>query len=156
MVKGKPPSSFPPLLGEHHSRLSVSHASWSRMGHLATSSYDDTVKLYDLSGAAKWKPGQDLEGDQLSPAHVIPHNNQTGRWVTILKPQWQVQPADGVDKFAIANMNRFVDIYGSDGAQLAQLGGDAGITAVPAVAELHPVHNWVAGATGSGKLCLWM
>lgn len=147
--------NHPALLGEHHSRLSVSHASWSRTGYLATSSYDDTVKIYDLSGVAKWKPGQDLGGD-LSPAQAIPHNNQTGRWVTILKPQWQTNPADGVDKFAIANMNRFVDIYGSDGRQIAQLDGEDSITAVPAVAELHPVCNWVAGGTGSGKLCLWL
>ncbi|RYP72129.1 hypothetical protein DL769_004513 [Monosporascus sp. CRB-8-3] len=156
MIKGKPPS-HPTLLGEHASRLSVSHASWSRTGHLATSSYDDTVKIYDLSGASKWnKAGHSpLEKDPLEPTHVIPHNNQTGRWVTILKPQWQTRPADGVDKLAIANMNRFVDVYGADGAQLAQLGGED-ITAVPAVAELHPVRNWVAGATGSGKLCLWL
>ena len=158
MIKGKPPYDHPSLLGEHPSRLSVSHASWSRTGHVVTSSYDDTVKLYDLSGAAKWKAGQDLseDGDGLMPSHVIPHNNQSGRWVTILKPQWQAAPADGVDKFTIANMNRFVDVYGSDGAQLAQLGGEDSITAVPAVAELHPIHNWVAGGTASGKLCLWM
>jgi hypothetical protein len=91
----------------------------------------------------------------MEPATEIRHNNQTGRWVTILKPQWQLHPADGVSKFAIANMNRFVDVYDSEGTQLAQLSGE-GITAVPAVAELHPTHNWVAGGTGSGKLCLWM
>ncbi|KAI1495776.1 WD40-repeat-containing domain protein [Biscogniauxia marginata] len=155
MIKGKGELRHPSLLGEHHSRLSVSHASWSRGGHLATSSYDDTVKIYDMSDAMKWKPGQDLSEKQMTPAHSIPHNNQTGRWVTILKPQWQINPADGVHKFAIANMNRFVDIYDSDGKQLAQLDGE-GITAVPAVAEFHPTHNWVAAGSGSGKLCLWM
>ncbi|KAI0018930.1 WD repeat-containing protein NCU09302/NCU11420 [Xylariomycetidae sp. FL0641] len=155
MIKGKGELRHPSLLGEHHSRLSVSHASWSRGGYLATSSYDDTVKVYDLSDAAKWKPGQDLSDKQMSPAHKIPHNNQTGRWVTILKPQWQHNPADGVEKFAIANMNRFVDIYDSNGKQLAQLEGE-GITAVPAVAEFHPTHNWVAAGNGSGKLCLWL
>ncbi|KAI1207498.1 WD repeat-containing protein NCU09302/NCU11420 [Annulohypoxylon truncatum] len=155
MIKGKGELRHPSLLGEHQSRLSVSHASWSRGGHLATSSYDDTVKVYDMSGAAKWKPGQDLSDEQMRPAHSIPHNNQTGRWVTILKPQWQARPADGVEKFAIANMNRFVDIYDGGAKQLAQLDGE-GITAVPAVAEFHPTLNWLAGGTGSGKLCLWM
>ncbi|KAI0402300.1 WD40-repeat-containing domain protein [Xylaria palmicola] len=154
MIKGKGDLRHPSLLGEHQSRLSVSHASWGRSGHIATSSYDDTVKIYDASGAADWKPGHDLPEAQMQPGVRIPHNNQTGRWVTILKPQWQASPADGVDKFAIANMNRFVDVYDQDGKQLAQLDGD-GITAVPAVAEFHPVHNWVAGGSGSGKLCLW-
>ncbi|CAJ2508495.1 Uu.00g135210.m01.CDS01 [Anthostomella pinea] len=154
-IKGKGELRHPSLLGEHHSRLSVSHASWSRGGHLATSSYDDTIKVFDMSGASKWKTGHDISEDEMTPSHTIPHNNQTGRWVTILKPQWQVNPSDGVDKFAIANMNRFVDIYDYNGKQLGQLEGD-GITAVPAVAEFHPTHNWVAGGTGSGKLALWM
>ncbi|KAL7620103.1 hypothetical protein AAE478_010653 [Parahypoxylon ruwenzoriense] len=179
MIKGKGKHHHPSLLGEHYSRLSVSHVSWSRGGHLATSSYDDTIKIYDMSDAMKWKPGQDLSEKHMSPAHTIAHNNQTGRWVTILKPQWQINPMDAVEKFAIANMNRFVDIYDSKGKQLGQLDGE-GITAVPAVAEFHPVLNWLrrvllpkkllkyyvsektdlrfsqAGGTGSGKLCLWM
>lgn len=49
----------------------------------------------------------------------------------------------------------FVDVYSADGTQLAQLGGE-GLTAVPAVAVLHPNKDWIAGGTASGKLCLWM
>ncbi|KAJ4164040.1 hypothetical protein LMH87_005731 [Akanthomyces muscarius] len=154
-VSGKGDLRHPALLGEHSSRLSVSHASWSAGGQLATSSYDDTIKIYNFAEAGKWSPGQDIDESILEPAHVIKHNNQTGRWVTILKPQWQLRPNDGYQKFAIGNMNRFVDIFASDGSQLAQLGGD-GITAVPAVAHCHPSMDWVAGGNGSGKLCLWM
>lgn len=60
-----------------------------------------------------------------------------------------------MQRFCIGNMNRFIDIYTATGEQLAQLGDDS-ITAVPAVAQLHPRNDWVAGATASGKLCLWM
>ncbi|KAG6041522.1 hypothetical protein E4U41_003825, partial [Claviceps citrina] len=154
-ITGKGPLRHPALLGEHESRLSVSHASWSPAGHVATSSYDDTVKIYDFSAvAAGWSPGVDLPPSAMEPAHVVRHNNQTGRWVTILKPQWQRRPGDGIQKLVIANMNRFVDVFASDGSQLAQLGGE-GITAVPAVAHFHPTMDWVAGGNGSGKLCLW-
>ncbi|KAF4120932.1 WD40 repeat [Geosmithia morbida] len=155
-IEGEGPDMrHPVLLGEHESRLSVSHASWSAGGHLATSSYDDTIKIYDFSAdAASWKPGHDIGDKAMEPRHIILHNNQTGRWVTILKPQWQKRPSDGIQKFAIANMNRFVDVFAADGTQLAQLDGE-GITAVPAVAHFHPSKNWVAGGTGSGKLCLW-
>jgi hypothetical protein len=52
-------------------------------------------------------------------------------------------------------MNRFVDIYTSSGDQVAQLGGPE-VTAVPAVAVMHPSKNWVAGGTASGKICLWL
>jgi WD40 repeat protein len=145
----------PTLLGEHTSRLSVSHAAWSAAGHVATSGYDDTIKVYTFGRAAAWTPGRALTADELEPTAVVRHNNQTGRWVTVLKPQWQARPGDGFAKFVIANMNRFVDVYTARGEQLAQLGGE-GITAVPAVAHFHPTRDWVAGGTGSGKLCLWM
>lgn len=153
-ISGKGDMRHPALIGEHASRLSVSHASWSAGGHVATSSYDDTVKIYDFSGASKWGAGQDIGEKAMEPARKIAHNNQTGRWVTILKPQWQHRPKDGIQKFVIGNMNRFVDVFAADGSQLAQLGGD-GITAVPAVAHFHPTMDWVAGGNGSGKLCLW-
>lgn len=154
-ITGKSRVRAPALVGEHESRLSVSHASWSSTGHIATSSYDDTIKIYDFSDASGWKTAQVVDKDDMKPAAVVKHNNQTGRWVTILKPQWQRDPADGIPKLAIGNMNRFVDVYGADGEQLAQLDGD-GITAVPAVAHLHPTQNWVVGGTASGKVCLWM
>ena len=71
-----------------------------------------------------------------------------------LRPQWQASPSDGVQRFVIGNMNRFVDVYAGSGEQLAQLGGD-NITAVPAVAQFHPTNDWIAAGTASGKLCLW-
>lgn len=157
---------LPTLVGEHESRLSVSHASFNTAGQVATASYDDTIKIHSfgvdgragtdaLESMNKWKPGFQLEEDVMKPETVVRHNCQTGRWVTILKPQWQRHPQDGLQKFCIGNMNRFVDVYGADGTQLAQLGGD-GITAVPAVAVFHPTKDWIAAGTASGKLCLWM
>ena len=151
-ISGEGDESAPSLVGEHASRLSISHAAWSPGGHLATSSYDDTIKIYSFPECSTWKAGETAE---VEPAHIVRHNNQTGRWVTILKPQWQQQPADGNNKFVIGNMNRFVDVFAADGSQLAQLGGE-GITAVPAAAVFHPRMDWVAGGTASGKLCLWM
>lgn len=142
-ITGKGASRLPSLLGEHESRLSVSHASFNGMGQVATSSYDDTIKIYDfatkMGGCADWPVGKELGDELMKPTTVIPHNNQTGRWVTILKPQWQARPSavgGGVSRFVIGNMNRFVDVYAGSGEQLAQLGGE-GITAVPAVASFH-------------------
>ncbi len=144
----------PQLLYEHESRLSVSHAAWNAAGQISTSSYDDTIKIHNFPSAKEWEIGHHLEKEDVKPAVTIKHNNQTGRWVTILKPQWQQRPEDGIQKFVIGNMNRFVDVYSGMGEQLAQLGGD-GISAVPAVAQFHPSKNWVVGGTASGKLCLW-
>ncbi|KAI4126211.1 MAG: hypothetical protein LQ338_003869 [Usnochroma carphineum] len=148
-------AQLPALCGEHESRLSVSHAAFNSAGQVATASYDDTVKVHSFEGMAGWEPGRDLTEEEMRPSAVIRHNNQTGRWVTILRAQWQLRPSDNVQRFCIGNMNRFVDIYTSKGEQLAQLGGE-GITAVPAVAQFHPTNDWVAAGTASGKLCLWM
>lgn len=161
--------NLPTLVGEHESRLSVSHAAFNTAGQVATSSYDDTIKIHsfgvngsgkgsgtkNLESMATWKTGHTLTEDVMEPEVTIRHNNQTGRWVTILRPQWQRHPQDGIQKLVIGNMNRFVDVYAANGQQLAQLGGD-GITAVPAVAVFHPTKDWIAAGTASGKLCLWM
>ncbi|CAK7207583.1 hypothetical protein SEUCBS139899_010393 [Sporothrix eucalyptigena] len=145
----------PFLVGTDPARLSVSHAAWGPGAQIATTSYDDTVRVYDFA-AQKWPVGRSLSEEEMKPAHKISHNNQTGRWVTILKPQWQRHPTDGVHKFVVGNMNRFVDVFaGATGEQLGQLDGD-GITAVPAVAHFHPTKNWIAGGNASGKLTLWM
>ncbi|RMZ76132.1 hypothetical protein DV738_g5113, partial [Chaetothyriales sp. CBS 135597] len=134
-------SKLPMLVGEHESRLSVSHAAFNAAGQVATI----------------WPIGHTLDETAMKPEVVIRHNNQTGRWVTILRPQWQRRPTDGIQKFAIGNMNRFVDVYAADGSQLAQLGDDEGrITAVPAVAVWHESKDWIAGGNASGKVCLWM
>lgn len=174
--------NLPTLVGEHESRLSVSHAAFNTAGQVATSSYDDTIKIHSfgvvpapatsnssnkrkvrvkqdsatpkLESMTTWKAGHTLSEDVMSPEITISHNNQTGRWVTILRPQWQRYPSDGIQKLVIGNMNRFVDVYSATGEQLAQLGGD-GITAVPAVAVFHPTQDWIAAGTASGKLCLW-
>lgn len=154
-ISGKGANRSPVLVGEHESRLSVSHAAFNAAGQVATTSYDDTVKIYDFSAATAWKTGHELSEAEMKPTTVIPHNNQTGRWVTILRAQWCQRPRDGIQRFAVGNMNRFVDIYTGKGQQLAQLGGE-GITAVPAVAVFHQTNDWVAAGTASGKLCLWM
>ncbi|KAK4955165.1 hypothetical protein LTR10_007360 [Elasticomyces elasticus] len=157
-ITGKGDARAPHLVAEHESRLSVSHAAFNGAGQIATASYDDTVKIHSLPSEV-WdsKPASpySMTPEEIKPTTVVPHNNQTGRWVTILRAQWQLQPQDGIQKFVIGNMNRFVDIYDGKGKQLGQLGGE-GITAVPAVAMFHPTNEWVAGGTASGKLCLWM
>ncbi|KAI9872892.1 MAG: hypothetical protein M1823_008056, partial [Watsoniomyces obsoletus] len=109
---------LPTLVGEHESKLSVSHAAFNTAGQVATSSYDDTVKIHSfgvsknskkgtgaLESMGTWNAGTQLEEDVMKPEVVVRHNNQTGRWVTILRPQWQRYPSDHIQKFVIGNMN---------------------------------------------------
>lgn len=75
----------PEPVGEHESRLSVSHAAFNSAGQVATSSYDDTLKIYDFGtkGIASWKPSHKLSAPEMKPDTVVRHNCQTGRWVTM-------------------------------------------------------------------------
>jgi WD40 repeat protein len=70
-IKGKGDARIPALMGEHESRLSVSHASWSAGGHVATASYDDTIKIHSFPSAGSFKIGHDLDSDAMEPTSVI-------------------------------------------------------------------------------------
>jgi hypothetical protein len=84
MMRGSSSSSGEPTeIGAHESRLSVSHAAFNSAGQVATASYDDTVKIYDFSNAGTWDAGVELSPEAMTPKTIIPHNNQTGRWVTM-------------------------------------------------------------------------
>ena len=85
---------LPTLVGEHESRLSVSHAAFNSAGQVATSSYDDSIKVHSfgvggqsgtrgLESMNTWKAGHQLDEEVMKPEVVIRHNNQTGRWVTM-------------------------------------------------------------------------
>lgn len=75
----------PTPVAEHESRLSVSHAAFNAAGQIATSSYDDTLKIYDVGakGLSSWKQGHTMPGKDFTPDTVVRHNCQTGRWVTM-------------------------------------------------------------------------
>jgi WD repeat-containing protein 76 len=90
---------LPTMVGEHTSRLSVSHAAFNSVGQVATSSYDDSIKIHSFGVQAKhdamknptenlhamgtWKAGYQLEEERMKPEVVVRHNCQTGRWVTM-------------------------------------------------------------------------
>lgn len=75
----------PTMVGEHESSLSVSHAAFNSAGQVATSSYDNTLKVYDFGtkGLSSWKPGHIVGSEDMEPDTSIRHNCQTGRWVTM-------------------------------------------------------------------------
>jgi len=85
-LSGKKGVQTPALVGEHESRLSVSHAAFNSAGQVATASYDDTIKIHTFEGMGAWKAGHKLGEKEMEPSAVVRHNNQTGRWVTMFAP----------------------------------------------------------------------
>jgi WD40 repeat protein len=82
-ISGRGDNKLPVLVGEHASRLSVSHAEFNCAGQLATTSYDDSIKLYDMGILATLPAGSKFSEEQMKPARALRHNNQVGRWVTM-------------------------------------------------------------------------
>lgn len=82
-MSGKMGTQVPHSVGEHDSRLSVSHAAFNSVGQIVTSSYDDTLKVYTFKGMGEWPAGKTLSEKEMQPSSIIRHNNQTGRWVTM-------------------------------------------------------------------------
>lgn len=162
----------PHCYGSYSSKLSVSCVDWNLDDRLVCNGYDDQIAVFDLTEGekpvAEWAdtyqpnvpakkkskrnaPEENEIPVNLTPLTKIRHNCQTGRWVSILKSKWQQTPADGVQKFCIANMNRGIDVYDQKGQILAHLTEEM-VGAVPAVVAMHPLQNWCVGGSASGKL----
>ena len=80
---GRKGAQLPALVGEHESRLSVSHAAFNSAGQVATASYDDTIKIHTFERMGSWSLGHKLSEKEMEPSSIVRHNNQTGRWVTM-------------------------------------------------------------------------
>lgn len=137
----------PTLIAEYLCRLSVSSAYFNSNSSIIATSYDDTLKYFDLSTAESWDGGV---ATQIEPTYQLNHNNQTGRWITLFKAAWQRHPLDGQQKVVIGNMSRKIDVLSDTGEALTQL-IDERITAVPAVVAMHDYHNWLVAGNASGK-----
>lgn len=81
---------LPTEVGGHESRLSVSHAAFNAAGQVATSSYDDSIKIHSFGvrGSKKrgtaaiesmnsWKAGFQLEEQVMKPEVIVRHNCQS-------------------------------------------------------------------------------
>ncbi|KAF9151397.1 hypothetical protein BG015_006730 [Linnemannia schmuckeri] len=128
-------------------RLSVTSAMWSPDGaSIASTSYDDNVRIFN-----NFEPS--LPNFKEIPEPVrIPHNNQSGRWVTMLRAVWSHQ----FNWFSIGNMNKSVDIYSrGTGDLMANLSDRHNLTTVPAVNAWHPSRVLLASGMANGKMVIW-
>eukprot|EP01136_Pigoraptor_vietnamica_P027622 Opistho-1_new@84121 len=139
-----------PLFSLDHGK-SVTSAYFSRVtgNRLLTTSYDDFLRVVE-----------DVPHVTSASAAVVTrirHNNQTGRWVTSFRAEWD--PLDD-GHFAVGSMERAIDYFEAPqgvgkGTLVSSLRSDELMTAIPAVVAFHPSLPWIAGGTGSGRVCLF-
>ncbi|EPQ31927.1 uncharacterized protein PFL1_00126 [Pseudozyma flocculosa PF-1] len=93
--------------------------------------------------------------DLLGAPTTIPHNNQTGKWLTLFRARWHANA--GVEPhFSIGSMTRRAEIYAADGTLLRALWDPEVVTAVPAVTVMHPLlPGKLATGNASGRCTFW-
>ncbi|KAI0928619.1 hypothetical protein AcV5_006135 [Taiwanofungus camphoratus] len=141
------------LRAEWRHNKCVSSAYWDPRGRsIVSTSYDDTLRLWDIDGAAM---NRNSVFPSSRPFGQIKHNCQTGRWLTILKAQWSPNP-DYYPHFTIGNMEHSLDIFSCKGDLIARLSDRQRISAVQAVTCSHPnVLERAVSGNGSGRCVLW-
>ncbi|KAF9291275.1 hypothetical protein BGZ68_004591 [Mortierella alpina] len=134
-------------LGEFPHNLSVTSAMWSPDGaSIASTSYDDNVRIFN-----NFKPALPDLTEIPEPVRIR-HNNNSGRWVTMLRAVWSHQ----FNWFSIGNMNKSVDIYSrGTGDLMANLRDPQNLTTVPAVNAWHPSRVLLASGMANGKMVVW-
>lgn len=113
------------------------------------------VKKEEKEDEGSALPSQPIPQDILSSPLTIPHNNQTGKWLTLLRARWCANP-NVAPHFTIGSMSRSAEIWSSDGKLLRSLYDEEHVSAVPAVTNMHPnqVARLVTG-NASGKCTFW-
>ncbi|OBZ88106.1 DNA damage-binding protein CMR1 [Choanephora cucurbitarum] len=139
-----------PLESVEHG-YSVTSSYWSPQGNIiATASYDDYIRLFDLGDNQK----------SLALKSAIRHNNHTGRWVTNFRARWNTNKFNGLDyqHLIIGNMKHTTDIYsGVTGKEVARLYDSDHITAIPSVCQFHPTtaNPTILTANAGGRVVCW-
>ncbi|WVR07792.1 hypothetical protein IAU60_004835 [Kwoniella sp. DSM 27419] len=133
---------------------SCSAAYWDSWGRrVLSTSYDDKLRIWDLSPETL-SLDRPIPDDQFKPTKQVPHNCQTGRWLTILRAQWSLN-MNYTPHFTVGNMKRTLDVISASGEKIVSLWNEA-VTAVPAVTASHPsVVDRVVGGNTSGRIQLW-
>ncbi|WWD19513.1 hypothetical protein CI109_103974 [Kwoniella shandongensis] len=133
---------------------SCSSAYWDPWGRrVLTTSYDDKLRVWNLNPQSMLLDTP-LATSHFQPTRSIPHNCQTGRWLTILRAQWSLN-MDYMPHFTVGNMKRSLDVVSASGEKIISLWNEA-VTAVPAVTASHPtIVDRVVGGNTSGRIQLW-
>ncbi|GFR49809.1 hypothetical protein Agub_g11749 [Astrephomene gubernaculifera] len=102
-------------------------AYWAGDGsmRLLSTSYDDTLRVWADTSSAATSAAAGGAGGHMQQVLSIPHNNQTGRWITPFRAVW----GSSYDAILVGNMRRGLDVISapllSDAAGAGESGRDA-------------------------------
>lgn len=102
---------------------SCSAAYWDPFGRrILTTSYDDKLRIWTLNPQS-FVLDMPLAATHFKPSKIIPHDCQTGRWLTILRAQWSLN-TEYMPHFTVGNMKRRLDVIAATGDKIVSLWTD--------------------------------
>nr|CCA23864.1 PREDICTED: hypothetical protein [Albugo laibachii Nc14]CCA24049.1 PREDICTED: hypothetical protein [Albugo laibachii Nc14] len=143
-----------PIISFPHER-SVNCAYFSPSGaHCVTVCQNNFNYVYETS-STKLKKVDDTSPE---PLLAIPHNNQTGRWITKLHPSWNPKyTTPKEEQYIIGCMlqPRRLQIFSPlQKAPVQELTSEH-FRSIHSINVFHPSFNVIASGNSSGRLCLW-
>lgn len=140
------PLSSPSLLVLPHHR-SVNCAYFSPHGqYLVTVGLDDYLHIYNTSDI--------MNSDETKPTLRVPHNNQTGRWLTKFHATWDPKRPDQYLMGCLQQPRR-LQIYNATRKQPIQELMSPDFASVHSINTFHPTLSVIAGGNSSGRMTLW-
>ncbi|KAJ7533240.1 hypothetical protein O6H91_13G039200 [Diphasiastrum complanatum] len=119
--------------------------------HIASTSYDDCVRVW--SGLFQnTLTAHDSDALQLDEPAIIPHNNQTNRWLSSFRAIWGWNDS----LLFVGNMSRAIDVLSVEEKRVtASLRAD-NMTSIPCRFACHSLlPGLLAGGTAGGKVYFW-
>ncbi|GJN88393.1 hypothetical protein Rhopal_001359-T1 [Rhodotorula paludigena] len=149
-------------LAQYESKYACSSAYFDPTGtRLASTSYDDRVRIWDVEPASKTPISPNTKKDY-APQNSIVHNCQVGRYTTVLRAHWNASPSLPPHVY-VGDMQKYIRLYSPDAPSTSKssaaaktFDGEGALTAVPAVTAAHPsVPGKYFGGASSGKVSFW-
>ena len=155
-LKKKGTNNQSSFITEYVHPLSVNSASFSPSSSgqvLATVCQNNSIYLFHAehdSGSA---------GAKDKAALVIPHDNQTGRWISKFKAVWDPKSTTEKDaRFVIGSKHspRCVEIFSATSKRpMYRLMNDDWFQSIHSINCFHPYHDYILSGNSSGRMALW-
>ena len=144
-------------LGVLPHKNAVNSASFSPLGDkLVTVGYDNFIHIYDVPNSIG---NNSMSNGGVIKSWSIPHNNETGRWVSKFKAAWDPKyPKEGRFVLGSKNQPRCIEIYSVNEKNTIRpkhrLEHEL-MASIHSVNEFHPTRDVIVGGNSSGRMCLW-
>ncbi|VVC43138.1 Hypothetical protein CINCED_3A001417 [Cinara cedri] len=135
----------PVLQFEHNAVMKSAFFSHSGINMISTST-DNFIRIFNTS---------ELNETASKPVKKIPHNNNTGKWLSVIKAKWTPGRDDIFFTGSMISNPKRIEMYSSSGILLHNLIDKDYMTTYCPVIEAHPTQAIYVGGNSSGRIHIY-